>query len=107
MATTLTKADMIIYLHRQLGLEKDSAKNLVENFFEAIKSTLEKGEEIKLSGFGKFKVRQKKPRPGRNPKTGQETLISARRVVTFHVGEKLKSMIEQLTPNRAATDRER
>lgn len=100
---TLTKADMVIYLHKQLGLERDKAQQLVENFFEVIRQTLENGEEVKLSGFGNFKIRQKKPRPGRNPKTGKAAVISARRVVTFHVGEKLKEMVEQLTPRDGAS----
>ncbi len=90
----LTKADMAEMLFEELGLNKREAKELVETFFETIVSALESGDEVKLSGFGNFMLRQKKQRPGRNPKTGEEIPISARRVVTFRPGQKLKSRVE-------------
>ena len=68
---------------------------MIELFFEEIKSSLENGEQVKISGFGKFELRDKSSRPGRNPKTGEEIPISARRVVTFRSGQKLKARVEQ------------
>lgn len=90
----LTKADFSEKLFDELGLNKREAKEIVELFFEEIKGSLESGEEVKLSGFGKFELRDKNPRPGRNPKTGEEVSISARRVVTFRSGQKLKARVE-------------
>jgi integration host factor subunit alpha len=90
----LTKADMAEYLFEELGLNKREAKDMVEMFFEKIRLALEKGEQVKLSGFGNFDLREKKQRPGRNPKTGEEIPITARRVVTFRPGQKLKSRVE-------------
>jgi len=87
----LTKADIAEHLFEKLGINKKDAKDLVEAFFEEIRSALEKGEQIKLSGFGNFDLRDKKERPGRNPKTGEDIPISARRVVTFRPGQKLKT----------------
>lgn len=90
----LTKADFSEKLFDELGLNKREAKEMVELFFEEIKGSLESGEEVKLSGFGKFELRDKSPRPGRNPKTGEEVAITARRVVTFRSGQKLKARVE-------------
>jgi integration host factor subunit alpha len=90
----LTKAEMAERLFDELGLNKREAKELVELFFEEIRDALVKGEDVKLSGFGNFTLRQKDQRPGRNPKTGEEIPISARRVVTFRPGQKLKSRVE-------------
>ncbi len=90
----LTKADMAEHLFEELGLNKREAKEVVESFFEEIRSALEQGEQVKLSGFGNFDLREKKQRPGRNPKTGEEIPITARRVVTFRPGQKLKSRVE-------------
>ncbi len=90
----LTKADMAERLYDELGLNKREAKELVEMFFEEVRSALESGNQVKLSGFGNFDLRQKNERPGRNPKTGEEIPISARRVVTFRPGQKLKSRVE-------------
>ncbi|MCG6939771.1 MAG: integration host factor subunit alpha [Thiohalocapsa sp.] len=90
----LTKADMAEHLYEELGLNKREAKEVVESFFEEIRAALEQGEQVKLSGFGNFDLRQKKQRPGRNPKTGEEIPITARRVVTFRPGQKLKSRVE-------------
>jgi integration host factor subunit alpha len=90
----LTKADMAEKLFEELGLNKREAKEMVERFFEEIRMALERGEQVKLSGFGNFDLREKKQRPGRNPKTGEEIPISARRVVTFRPGQKLKARVE-------------
>lgn len=90
----LTKADMVEKLFEELGLNKREAKDIVEMFFEEIRVALEKGEHVKLSGFGNFALRNKNTRPGRNPKTGEEIPITARRVVTFRSGQKLKARIE-------------
>ena len=90
----LTKADMAEKLFEDLGLNKREAKELVEMFFEKIRQSLEDGKQVKLSGFGNFDLRDKNQRPGRNPKTGEEIPISARRVVTFRPGQKLKARVE-------------
>lgn len=90
----LTKAEMAERLFDELGLNKREAKELVELFFDEIRDALVKGEDVKLSGFGNFTLRHKDQRPGRNPKTGEEIPISARRVVTFRPGQKLKSRVE-------------
>jgi integration host factor subunit alpha len=90
----LTKADMAEKLYEELGLNKREAKEIVEMFFEEIRTALENGSQVKLSGFGNFDLRDKNQRPGRNPKTGEEIPISARRVVTFRPGQKLKARVE-------------
>ncbi|MEW6038565.1 MAG: integration host factor subunit alpha [Pseudomonadota bacterium] len=90
----LTKADMVERLFAELGLNKRDAKELVDQFFEVIKASLESGRSVKLSGFGNFDLRHKRQRPGRNPKTGEEIPITARRVVTFKAGQKLKATVE-------------
>ncbi len=90
----LTKAEMAEKLFEELGLNKREAKELVEMFFEEVRDALENGRQVKLSGFGNFNLRDKKERPGRNPKTGEEIPITARRVVTFHPGQKLKARVE-------------
>ncbi|HIF53962.1 MAG: integration host factor subunit alpha [Methylococcales bacterium] len=91
----LTKADFSERLFDNLGLNKREAKEMIELFFEEIKGSLENGEQVKISGFGKFELRDKNSRPGRNPKTGEEIPITARRVVTFRSGQKLKTRVEQ------------
>jgi integration host factor subunit alpha len=90
----LTKAEMAERLFEELGLNKREAKEIVEQFFEEIRGALEQGHQVKLSGFGNFDLRDKNERPGRNPKTGEEIPITARRVVTFRPGQKLKSRVE-------------
>ena len=92
--SALTKAEMAERLHDALGLNKREAKEMVDLFFEEIRIALEKGEQVKLSGFGNFDLRSKNQRPGRNPKTGEEIPISARRVVTFRPGQKLRARVE-------------
>ncbi|MCP4273461.1 MAG: integration host factor subunit alpha [Gammaproteobacteria bacterium] len=90
----LTKAALAEKLFDELGLNKREAKEIVEVFFEEIRLALESNEQVKLSGFGNFDLRIKKERPGRNPKTGEEIPISARQVVTFRPGQKLKARVE-------------
>ena len=90
----LTKAEMAEKLFEELGLNKREAKEVVELFFEEVRSSLESNEQVKLSGFGNFDLRDKSQRPGRNPKTGEEIPITARRVVTFRPGQKLKARVE-------------
>ena len=90
----LTKANMTEQLYDELGFNKREAKELVEMFYEEVRSALEAGENVKLSGFGNFELRDKSERPGRNPKTGEEIPITARRVVTFRPGQKLKARVD-------------
>ncbi|MEO8009818.1 MAG: integration host factor subunit alpha [Betaproteobacteria bacterium] len=92
---TLTKADLADLLFEKVGLNKREAKDMVESFFEEVRMALESGDGVKLSGFGNFQLREKPQRPGRNPKTGEEIPITARRVVTFHASQKLKAMVEK------------
>ena len=91
---TLTKSELAELLFEQVGLNKREAKDMVETFFDEIRNALERGEAVKLSGFGNFQLRDKPQRPGRNPKTGEEIPITARRVVTFHASQKLKDMVD-------------
>ena len=90
---TITKADLCNVLFDEVGLNKREAKEFVELFFEKIRQSLERGVAVKLSGFGSFTLRDKTSRPGRNPKTGEEVAISARRVVTFRSSQKLKQNV--------------
>ena len=102
----LTKADMAEKLFEELGLNKREAKEVVELFFEEVRASLEANEQVKLSGFGNFDLRDKSQRPGRNPKTGEEIPITARRVVTFRPGQKLQARVESYAgprPERRAT----
>ena len=92
--SALTKAQMADKLFEELGLNKREAKEVVEMFFEEVRESLERNEQVKLSGFGNFDLRDKGQRPGRNPKTGEEIPITARRVVTFRPGQKLKARVE-------------
>ena len=91
----LTKADMAERLFDSVGLNKREAKEFVDAFFDVIRDTLHAGSGVKISGFGNFDLREKSQRPGRNPKTGKEIPISARRVVTFRSGQKLKARVER------------
>jgi len=90
----LTKAEVAEHLFEKVGLSKLDANEKVEVVYEEIRQTLEAGEQVKLSGFGNFDLREKSERPGRNPKTGEDIPISARKVVTFRPGQKLKSRVE-------------
>jgi integration host factor subunit alpha len=99
--SALTKASLAEKLFEELGLNKREAKEVVELFFEEIRSSLESGQNVKLSAFGNFDLRDKSQRPGRNPKTGEEIPISARRVVTFKPGQKLKAKVEEYSGTQA------
>ncbi len=90
---TLTKAILTERLTDEIGLNKREGKEVVESFFTEISNTLVVGEEVKLSGLGNFRTRDKKERPGRNPNTGEEVIIQARRVVTFKTSQKLRSRV--------------
>jgi len=92
--SALTKAELAETLYEELGLNKREAKEIVELFFEEIRLALESNEQVKMSGFGNFDLRDKSERPGRNPKTGEEIPITARRVVTFKPGQKLRARVE-------------
>jgi integration host factor subunit alpha len=91
---TLTKKDIIEDLIMNLGLGRKEASDVTETILEIIKETLEKGEEVSLSGFGKWSVRNKRERKGRNPKTGERIAITERRVVTFSLSNVLRAKLE-------------
>lgn len=93
MNRTITKADIVDHLHDELGLSKSECKQIVEDFFKEIRDSLVNNEAVKLSGFGNFELIDKKARPGRNPKTGENVTIKARRVVSFRAGKKLRKRI--------------
>lgn len=99
--TTLTKADMVEHIIRRHNLTHQEGRMLVDNFFEELSNSLIEGNEVKLSGFGNFELKDKSPRPGRNPKTGEEVTITARRVVTFKAGQKLRQMVDENLANMA------
>ena len=92
---TITKIDITENLIEKYQLHKNEAKKVVENFFEEVRISLESGHDVKLSGFGNFELRNKASRPGRNPKTGDVVAVSARRVVTFKPGQKLRARVEK------------
>ena len=107
---TLTKAELAELLFERVGLNKREAKDMVDTFFEEIRFALQRGDSVKLSGFGNFQLRDKPQRPGRNPKTGEAIPITARRVVTFHASQKLKAIVEgetSETPRTTDSDEER
>jgi integration host factor subunit alpha len=91
---TVTKATLATTLFEEAGLNKREANDMIDRFFEEISAALEAGDFVKLSGFGNFTLREKPPRPGRNPTTGQQVPILARRVVTFHSSSKLRALIK-------------
>ena len=93
MSKTITKSDIVNHLHSTLGLNKSESKEIVESFFYEIKKSLLRDEDVKLSGFGNFEIIKKNARPGRNPKTGEAVMVSARKVVTFRAGQKLRSKV--------------
>ncbi len=90
---TLTKADIVEGVHRQIGFSKKDSSEITEKVFEAIKRCLERGEQVKLSGFGKFEVRQKRKRRGRNPQTGEEIEITERKVLSFKASQLLRQAL--------------
>ena len=96
MSKTITKLDLVNHLHENLGLNKVESKELVEAFFNEIKKSLTDSEEVKISGFGNFKILNKKERPGRNPQTGEPAVISARKVVIFKAGQKLRKKMSNI-----------
>jgi integration host factor subunit alpha len=89
----MTKAEITEHIFNKVGFSKKESADIVELVFDTIKETLEKGQKIKISGFGNFLVRSKKPRIGRNPQTGQEIEITARRVITFRPSQVLKAIL--------------
>ena len=91
---TITKAELVERIFDGVGLNQRESKEMVEALFKEITDCLERGEDVKLAGFGVFNVRDKPERPGRNPKTGEEAPISARRVVTFHASASLKNAVD-------------
>ena len=91
----MTKADLVESIYEKIGFSKKESADIVELIFDTMKGTLEKGEKIKISGFGNFVVRDKRPRMGRNPQTGQEIMISARRVLTFRPSQVLKQALNR------------
>lgn len=101
----LTKAELAEALSIKFNFNKRDAKDIVEETFEIIRNALEGGEPVKISGFGNWDLRDKKQRPGRNPKTGQDIPISARRVVTFKSGQKLKTRVESINPDTIESEK--
>ena len=91
----MTKADMVELVYERIGVSKREAATVVDSIFDIIKESLERGENVKISGFGSFNLREKKPRRGRNPQTGEEITISARRVLSFKSSNVLR---DQLNP---------
>ncbi len=100
--TVIVKSDLVNEINRVLGINQAEAKDFVDLFFEEIRTTLENHEDVKISGFGKFSIRHKTPRPGRNPKTGDEVTITERTVVTFNASHSLKNRVAGVT--RLATE---
>ena len=97
---TVTKADLTRLLNEAVGLNQQESKDMVQAFFEEIVAALEAGDSVKLAGFGNFTLRDKRPRPGRNPKTGEVIPVTARRVTTFHASVKLRTAVELSLPSR-------
>ncbi|OOF69606.1 integration host factor subunit alpha [Rodentibacter caecimuris] len=93
---TLTKVEITTALVEKFDLSKQDAKRFIEAFFEEIRLALENGQNVKLSGFGNFELREKASRPGRNPKTGENVPVTARRVVSFKAGQKLRDRVEKV-----------
>lgn len=91
--STMTKADIIENVYNKIGFSKKEASEYVELVFRSLKGSLEKGEKVKISGFGNFIVREKKSRVGRNPQTGEQITIAARRVLTFRPSQVLKALL--------------
>ena len=98
----LTKAQLADLLFDQIGLNKRESKDMIDAFFDLIATSLVNGDDVKVAGFGNFQIRTKAPRPGRNPRTGEEVPIAARRVVTFHASQKLKEQIQEHKPGKSS-----
>lgn len=101
---TLTKADLAKHLDAEIGLTIREAKEIVELFYQHVSQALINGQHVKLSGFGNFTLKDKKERPGRNPRTGEEVPVTARRVVTFHTGQKLKARVEKFADSQTSKE---
>ena len=102
----MTKAEIVEHIYERVGFSKKESAELVERVFDIIKDTLARGEKVKISGFGNFVVREKNARKGRNPQTGQEILLDARRVLTFKPSLVLKTVLneeESEQPRRAGS----
>ena len=91
----MTKADLVDIVYEKVGLSKKEAQEIVEDIFDTLKNTLKAGDKIKISGFGNFVLRDKRPRKGRNPQTGDDIEITARRVLTFRPSQILKAFINE------------
>lgn len=91
--STMTKADIVEKVYQKIGFSKKEASELVELVFSSLKDVLQRGDKVKISGFGNFVVREKNERVGRNPQTGEQIKISARRVLTFRPSQVLKAML--------------
>jgi integration host factor subunit alpha len=89
----MTKADIVERIYERVGFSKKEAADVVESIFEVVKARLEAGEKVKVSGFGNFVINEKRPRKGRNPQTGDEIIITGRRVLTFKPSQVLKRTI--------------
>jgi integration host factor subunit alpha len=92
----MTKADIVARIYEKVGFSKKEAADVVETTFEIIKGSLEKGEKVKISGFGNFVINSKRPRKGRNPQTGEEIVIVGRRVLTFKASQILKRNLNSI-----------
>ncbi len=92
---TMTKSDLVREVYENIGFSKKEASELVESVLEIMKSSLENGEKVKVSGFGSFLVRQKDPRRGRNPQTDQSIVISGRKVLVFKASPVLKNSLQE------------
>lgn len=99
----MTKADIVEIVFEKVGFSKKDVSTVIEEIFETIKTTLESGEKVKISGFGNFTIRQKRARRGRNPQTGSEITIEERRVMTFKASQLLKKAINQGAPVQTPT----
>ena len=104
---SITKADLSDDLYKTVGLSKSDSTEIVKAFFDIIGSSLIHGEEVKISGFGNFTLRDKKPRPGRNPKTKEPAEIVARRVVTYKPSQKVKDKLKDINPSYVETSKKR
>ena len=102
--STMTKADIVEKVYEKIGFSKKEASELVELVFSQLKDVLRNGDKVKISGFGNFIVREKKSRVGRNPQTGDQITISARRVLTFRPSQVLKAMLNGEDPTGLKDD---
>ncbi len=100
----MTKADIINRIYEKVGFSKKEATDVVEATFEIIKAQLEKGDKVKISGFGNFVIHGKQPRKGRNPQTGEEITIAGRRVLTFKPSQTLKKNMNSVAPEDSDPD---